>query len=768
MTPAATSLAHAPDRGGGHLSRNARVRAALERSWQALQVAHERIQQARERDPGLCSGFSTYLGVKSSLDAARAMLDRKTYRFAVAGMMSAGKSTLCNALLRRPGLLPTGIEETTLTITVVQRPVDSEKLVVHYLTYEEALRGVFERGSYQKYLPPGALAKSRDGASPDMLKAEISQLAQRQDIPDDVREQLIGFLDALEMRRGQLGTIIQPTLEDRRLYLAPRTHRDVGHLLLIAKAEIHVENELFMRDGLEFVDLPGADSTNERQKQIAYEYLADTDLLIVVPSAAGFRFVDIDMLSRFRTARGDIRNRVFFVLNRIDEAKIADLASAESSLSYVKKIVDMIARDYDPGRLYFAVGLWASLEERKRAGHFSQDDQRELNRISQATTDLVQHWERQGVLDQIQNDWDERYGQRLADSIRALKVAGGVDRLRDDLLSYLRNELELARLMEIKDHLLHAQSQIEALVGPERGRIRGFLDSAREQLKATGGYLEQVCYATRDALDRVHGEMARKEGEVDEMPFQLHLRRLSDAFGMAIEALLSRNNPKIDMRQIAREGGDASASDLMQRIIDVTRAALSQKFVELLTSKVAGDFARRYQDALDPLDNERVLEEFGKVIERPELGGRYLQKLNDLERTLALVTRTRALEETWAVAQLDFKPSPGARPFEQLEPDFRKALIREMQAVYADRFRTIAGVLLKYFRVVLDDFIKDFEEIAAEALREARLIGAQVPVELLAARAAPEDRQRYGLAELVSVADSANKALDVVEQELRR
>jgi hypothetical protein len=221
------------------------------------------------------------------------------------------------------------------------------------------------------------------------------------------------------------------------------------------------------------------------------------------------------------------------------------------------------------------------------------------------------------------------------------------------------------------------------------------------------------------------------------------------------------------MRQIHREMGDASAQDLMQRVIDVTRSVLSHKFVELLSTKLAGDFARRYQDALDPLDNERILDEFGRVIEKPELGPRYLAKLNELERTLALVTRVRALEETWAVAQLDFKPSPGARSFEELEAGFRKALVREMQTVYAERFRSIAGVLLKYYRVVLDDFIRDFEEITAEALREARLIGAQVPVELLAARAAPEDRQRYGLAELVSVADGVHRALDAVEVELR-
>jgi hypothetical protein len=750
-------------------TKNARVRAALEKACQALVTAHERIVLARDRDPGLCSGFGLYSGVKPSLDAASALLARRTYRVALAGMMSAGKSTLANALLRRPGLLPTGIEETTLTITIVSRGRrgDGEGLVVHYLTYEEALRGIFERGHFQKHFPAAVLQKARDGTPPEVLRAEVAHLAAQGELPDDVREQLTGFLEALDSRRAQLGTTIRPPLDDRRLYLAPRTHRDVGHLLLIAKAELHVETDLLEDEGIELVDLPGTDSTNERQQRIAYEYLADTDLLLAVPNAAGFRFVDIDVLARFRQARGDIRDRVFFVLNRFDEAKVADLETVDTALAYFRKLVDMLNRDYDPGNLFFTCGLWSMLEERRRSGS-SLEDERELRRLEQATTDLVAHLERLGVPSTIEAEWDERWAGRLAASIRACARTGGVDRLRSSLGAYLKNELELQRLREVRGHLESAARAIEGLIGPERGRVKGFLDSAREQLKATGGYLEQVAWDTRDALDRAHEELARTEGDVAELPFQLMMRRLSDQFALAIEGLLGQNNGRLDLRQIAREAGNASTQDLMQRVIDQARQVLSQKLVEFLVARLAQDIARRYQEALDPLDNGRVLEEFGRVIDKPDLERRYLGKLNDLERTLGLITRLRALEETWGVSAMDFRPAPGARAFDELEADFRRALMHELQGVYAERMKQLAAVLLKHYRVVLDDFIREFEEITAEALREARLVGARVPVELLAARALPEDRQRYGLAELVSVTDAAAAALDAVVLELGR
>ncbi len=766
--------AHVADPGA---PRVARARRALERAHQALVVAHERVLAARERDPGLCAGFPLYAGVKTSLDAAGDLLARRTYRVAIAGIMSAGKSTLANALLRRPGLLPTGIEETTLTITGVTRaPDEQEGFVVHYLTREEAIRGVYERGSYRRYLPPAAVALARDGAPPEVLLSELVRLLREHELPDDVREQLQGFVEALDARRAQLGTTIRPSLEDRRLYLAPRTHRDVGHLLLIARAEILVHNELFAREGLELVDLPGADSTNERQQQITWDYLADTDLLLAVPNSAGFRFTDVDVLARFREARGgDTRRRVFFVVNRFDEAKIQDLDSREAALAYFKKLVDALVRDYDPGNLFFAVGLWGQLEERRRSVRPTEEEARELQRVAQATVDIVNHLERLGVIDTIAHEWDERYGPRLAEALRALRQTGGVDRLRAELVRSLKEDLELERLEEVRAHLAAAARTLEALIGPERGRVRGFLDSARERLKATGGYLEQVAFRTRDAVDRAHAEAvrpaapdehARGGAAPEEAPFQALLRGLGQQFDQAIETLLGRDNPRLDVRQLAREAGPVGAQELMRRVIDQARAVLSQRFVDFVTARISAELARRYQEALEPLENERILGLLGRVLERPELERRYLARLNELERTLALVTRLRALEETWAVAELDFHPSPGARPFEELEPAFRRALAAELQGVFAARFQALARVLPRYYRCVLDDFVATFEELTVEALREARLVGAQIPVELLAAGASEEDRARFGVAELVSVADAAHRALEAVALEL--
>jgi hypothetical protein len=313
---------------------------------------------------------------------------------------------------------------------------------------------------------------------------------------------------------------------------------------------------------------------------------------------------------------------------------------------------------------------------------------------------------------------------------------------------------------------------VEALIEPERPRVRGHLDSAREQLRATGVFLQSLSYGTRSALERAHAQLAQKEGETEAHEFQLLLRRLGGQFAQAIQAVLQEDNDLIDFTQVVREAGGAPCEVVMQRVIDRARLVLSRKFVELLVGRLVPDVVRRYREALEPLDNPATLERFGQALdgattERPGLGARYQARLEALERDLTLATRLRALEETWHVAGLRFDPAPGgARSFADIEPRFRKALIEELQAVWAERFRVLGQVLLRHYRVLLDDFLGQFEELTAEALRDARLIGAQVPMDLLVARASPDERRRYGLAELVGLADAARLAVAAASAEL--
>ena len=752
-------------------AKNQAIRAALEKSCDALTSAHSRILEARRRDAGLCAGFRRYDGVGPELKTANELLNKHSYRVALAGMMSAGKSTLANAILRRPGLLPTGIDETTLTITEVTPPPDGrEGLEVEYLTYAEALQGVFQRGSYaehvEKTLGADVLAEARKpSTSPDTQRSLLEKLlAEATDLNDTVRDQLEGFLEQLEEKKnaGVLGKTVYPEIGERRQFLAPRNMRDVGHLLLIAEAGIRIENELFSRDGLSFVDLPGVDSTNERQHRIAFRYLEETDLLIAALEAAGLRKGHLDILDQFRRARGDIRERVFFVVNKFDSANPSEL-----SLQYFKNIVDYIGRDFDVGNLFFTVGLWSQLEQRRTRGDdLSPEDDGAYKSMKEGTTRLVDHLEAEGILKAVEERWEGRIGSRLVAALRGLRDEGGVAHLRNELIHYLKDHLERQRLKEIYDHLVSASGIVEDVMGPERSKVQSVLDSARQQMRAAGEYLEQVEYDTRDVLRNAHAELAKKEGGTEEFQFQMMLRGMSEKFQAIIGQVVARDNPKLDFRQIAENTRIKSAENIMQGCIDTARSVLSDLFLDFVREGLASEIARRYTEALKGRDNETILEEFGKVIQRPDLKARYEVSIEQLVQKMKLVTATRALEETWEVDALNFSPSVGHKPWEEVEPGFREAISQELQRVYGECFKSLAKVLLKYYKFVIDDFIKGFEEITAQAQKEARQQGASVPAELLLANAPPEKRRQFAIAELVTAADEVKSTVSAATAEM--
>ncbi|MCU0724135.1 MAG: hypothetical protein MUC63_11105, partial [Planctomycetes bacterium] len=67
----------------------------------------------------VCVGFSEYKKELPGkfLERASGHLAKKGYFVGVAGVFSAGKSTMINALLREPGMLPTAIHSCTYSLT---------------------------------------------------------------------------------------------------------------------------------------------------------------------------------------------------------------------------------------------------------------------------------------------------------------------------------------------------------------------------------------------------------------------------------------------------------------------------------------------------------------------------------------------------------------------------------------------------------------------------------------------------------------------------
>lgn len=755
------------------MSKNAQIRENLEKAYTQLHSAHSRIQNALEKDASLCANASNYGGVTDELENARELLDRKTYRVAVAGMMSAGKSTLTNSLLESPGLLPTGNEETTLTITVIRKPEGRPGISITYLTRDEAVRGIFERGSYvdelkKLYVERDSLDEGEAGrklkelqrAGTDDQLAEIDRLTTEEKLAPELRTQLKSFVQALDDYSKVLGTTVFRDLRDKRKLLASAGDEAMGHLLLIAQGILYVEAQLLSKAGIEFVDLPGADSTNDRQQRIAYDFLKETDLLLSITTSSGFRKIDERLLEQFTQARGNIRNRVFFVANRFDDTRLSDLPDKERSLNFLKSgFIDYVERGFDARNLFFTASLWESLDLRMNRGEDLREKASDFDSVKQGCISLVKHLDDQGTLGAIKSSWSDRYAADIVEHLRALGRNGAVPDLRKRLVEYLGDRMEFERLREIHDSLKIAQRKVADLLDPERDKVAGVLDTAREQLQATGAYLEKVAYDTQTALRGVYKGLAKHENGQDEFEFVQLMNQIGNFFQKnVIQTKLNGNNKDVDFDEAAA-GGDA-AQTVMRTIIDQTRKVLAREFVTVIADNLTPEFAKMYTGSLVSLENEDILHQLGGVLGRPELRDRYAERLQQMVDQLKLVSRTRAMEETWIALREKFNPNPGPKPFREIEDEFRQALIAEMNSVWDARMKSLRDVLLKYHKVVIEDFITDFNAMMIEdVLVTAKQTAASLPAELLFKKADPEERRRYAVAELVNAADAATEAL---------
>jgi hypothetical protein len=100
------------------------IRKVLTRAHGKLKGLDQQIHEHHKVDSEICRRYSDYLTVSpgSYLDRAGDLLGKSYYRVAFCGPFSCGKSTLINALLKDPSLLPSAAGECTLSITNLAKP----------------------------------------------------------------------------------------------------------------------------------------------------------------------------------------------------------------------------------------------------------------------------------------------------------------------------------------------------------------------------------------------------------------------------------------------------------------------------------------------------------------------------------------------------------------------------------------------------------------------------------------------------------------------
>jgi hypothetical protein len=247
----------------------------------------------------------------SFVDDALRMLDRLTCRFGVIGQVKAGKSSLINALMGKPGLLPTDVNPWTTAVTRIHfGRADAPPNVAAEFTF-------FEPDEWEQLATGGGQVRELTqnlvpGFKVELLHKQVDEMRRR-----------------TETRLGpELGSLLGKkhvypllTAEDVERYICSTLPDSAAEQKGVYSDVIKTADLYFGRSEFGFpttiIDTPGTNDPYLVRDEIARRTLESAHLHIVVltPQQA-LSAADVALL---RILRGLDKNRIVVFLNRIDQ-----------------------------------------------------------------------------------------------------------------------------------------------------------------------------------------------------------------------------------------------------------------------------------------------------------------------------------------------------------------------------------------------------------------------------------------------------------------
>lgn len=675
---------------------------------------------------------------QSRLERASGLLARTTYRIGFAGAFSAGKSTLVNSLLGEPDLLPTFAGECTMSITVVQPPAEGsqERVEAHYFTREQALRYVLTNSRYLGLLKPH-LPKSGE-VTPDQIEAAI--LRGIEDAPRDPNHrgkdrELKEFLEVLKVHAARLGRVHHAPIVEAPLYLTTgKEGSGLGHLLCIEEVHLFRRCRGFGEVGVEIIDLPGTDSVNERQKQLTHQYLSKADAVAILLEPRGISAAGRDIFEEMTKHYHDVKNKLFFVLNRADTWTSDDLKAGSLDRLLKTQVIQKIA-DFglDPSRLQLTSALRQDYENRRVAGNLEPEQEAKLRElIADATT-------KKGRLDP---NLDPTI-KRLLDPLLA---DGGVTALRDRLRGYLQREIRLERLREVHRDLDAVHKASARMLDPKNRVIA-------DLRRSTKPYHRQVL----DFFDKVRAAVVTEIRDLErgiDKGTQSLVGRTKEEIGRAIEGLRT-----FRMDPVLRKVGIPNPTQIKVEALAQWRPLLAKRFAETLEQRVATPLIDRIRETLTNSRIVAVLEHFSGPASE-DWARTFERFVEEFARVLTQLTRLRTNEATREIVAADLRPA-GFEPewndgVEKAFKDSVVSLLSERFLGYAD---DLGRVLPGYYRDLLDGlvgWIERFLDQVADRVRD--LPRVSLPAKLLSGDAEdPDARRKLRLLEYVECFEAVDR-----------
>ena len=458
------------------------------------------------KDENICAGYADYMSETpmAFLNRAESKLGKKGYRVGFAGGFSGGKSTLINALLEEPGLLPAEAGECTMSITLMSAPPKGgdEHIEVKYYTREEALRNIFENNRYAGLFvdyKENLFSEYSDEKAINAIRDVIGKLASDTDRENQKkRAELEEFLEYLQKYADRLGIMYLDSIASSNHYLTTdKDGKGLGHLLLIEQVYIYKRNPLFSDRGVQIIDLPGTDSVNVRQREITHTYMSEADAVVLVLEPKGFKMADVDIKNELGKHNNEVRNKMFFVMNKFDTLSHDDIVKDRIEKLYRGQVVETVVRlGLDPDRIFLTSAKMVELQAKKDKGAISPNEEKDLNSLKESA---------RGKLDAL----DETITPDLLNMMKITYKDGGVALLRNKLLKYLERDIKIDRLREIFEDLRKVYRSTRKLLEPERSRVEDLLENLKNKRVMVNEFIEKTKDMFYDEVsfinDRVEG-----------------------------------------------------------------------------------------------------------------------------------------------------------------------------------------------------------------------------------------------------------------------
>jgi replication fork clamp-binding protein CrfC len=297
--------------------------SSLNPQCQQLQAQVESILQLIHQEPALRSQDIT--SVQVSLGKAVS----PKFEIVFAGAFSAGKSMLINALLERELLYSAEGHATGTECKIEYAPANSERVVLTFLSEIE----IREQAVFLcQQLGFNTVDNINKQDVVDLLNQGCHAIIQQEggESKSERAKQakaLILLLEGYTTNRDRINTVNNATYSMEQfnftnLKEAAGYARRGSNSAVLKRIEYYCCHPL-LEDGNVIIDTPGIDAPVEKDAQLTYQKIQHPDTSAVVcvlkPASAGDMTKEETQLLETMRGNAGIRDRVFYIFNRIDE-----------------------------------------------------------------------------------------------------------------------------------------------------------------------------------------------------------------------------------------------------------------------------------------------------------------------------------------------------------------------------------------------------------------------------------------------------------------